>query len=590
MLDILENDDGFDYFAQTLVHDWGPLGYLIFWINNVSDAPNKATITRVFNDQVEWLITNGTRKEQEKAQYLKKQFRTIHTCDCRDSVGLRLLHGLLLQTIHTCDYRDFVSCTVHLLRTIHTCDCRDSVGLRLLHGLLLQTTHTCDCGDSVGLRLLHGTLATDGSYCMTHIDSQKGGRMYNFWGDEMLAKRLIDIEKNAPTRIHGFPAQHTSFANRILTERNNTLGSNLFNLSNNNVINPSDKVKRSQGNEKSSCKDNLNEDALVESIDENILDQENILPKASGDNNLKDRRKNLDSRIVEAFYEYQKTIPKTRRKAYLIVNKLRKKTMQLSQDFANKISWKTMPSNNNLREYFDNNCEKTIDDNPDINKLDEELKMSTMFSLFRGIFTSDRIKIAWGEIQALPTKYARNEKENPFKRARVGRRVDMKSTLIKTSNKFEVIYGEVSGGLGPHGIPTACRKKRFLDKIKLMIIMRDSINSLLKECKYTSFEKRTNLIIYGWLQFGLEINFYAMDWSGAGIYRFGLIDQCRLPSDEDEFGILEDAFCIFKLLEYKSLDIEKVVKQLFLENTKGKRRQITSEIEAELNENRSPER
>ncbi|CAG8776893.1 16532_t:CDS:2, partial [Cetraspora pellucida] len=74
---ILENDDGFDYFAQTLVHNWDPLGYLIFWINNVSDAPNKATITRAFNDQVEWLITNGTKKEQEKAQYLKKQFRGL---------------------------------------------------------------------------------------------------------------------------------------------------------------------------------------------------------------------------------------------------------------------------------------------------------------------------------------------------------------------------------------------------------------------------------------------------------------------------------------------------------------------------------
>ncbi|CAG8565223.1 2025_t:CDS:2 [Acaulospora morrowiae] len=139
----------------------------------------------------------------------------------------------------------------------------------------------------------------------------------------------------------------------------------------------------------------------------------------------------------------------------------------------------------------------------------------------------------------------------------------MKSTLIKTTNKFESIY-EVSRGLGSLGIPTACRKKRYLDKVKLMIIMRDSINRLLREC--------------------LELNFYAMDWSGAGIYRFGLVDRCILPPDEDEFGILEDAFCIIKLLEKKSLEIEKIVKQLFLENTKGKRRQIASVTNAELNE------
>ena len=64
----------------------------------------------------------------------------------------------------------------------------------------------------------------------------------------------------------------------------------------------------------------------------------------------------------------------------------------------------------------------------------------------------------------------------------MGRKVDMKVTLLKTPNKFEALFGEVAGGLGPFGVPTACRKKRFLDKLKLMVVMRDSINRLLKEC------------------------------------------------------------------------------------------------------------
>jgi hypothetical protein len=42
------------------------------------------------------------------------------------------------------------------------------------------------------------------------------------------------------------------------------------------------------------------------------------------------------------------------------------------------------------------------------------------------------------------TNDARNEKANPFKKAQMGRNVDMKATLIKTLNKFEVIYGEVA--------------------------------------------------------------------------------------------------------------------------------------------------
>lgn len=146
----------------------------------------------------------------------------------------------------------------------------------------------------------------------------------------------------------------------------------------------------------------------------------------------------------------------------------------------------------------------------------------------------------------------------------------MKATLLKTSNKFEVIFGEVAGGLGPLGVPSACRRKRFLDKVKLMVIMRDSINRLLKECDYVSNEKRLEVVVYGWLQFGrfnmrinknfiisllmvfilgLELNFYAMDWIGSGVYRFGLIDRCRIPADIDECDILEDVYCILKSLE-----------------------------------------
>lgn len=63
-----------------------------------------------------------------------------------------------------------------------------------------------------------------------------------------------------------------------------------------------------------------------------------------------------------------------------------------------------------------------------------------------------------GETQALATNDARNGKTNPFKKARIGRKVDMKGILIKTPNKFEVVYGKVSGGLGPYG-PSAHRKK-----------------------------------------------------------------------------------------------------------------------------------
>ncbi|CAG8602131.1 13281_t:CDS:10 [Acaulospora morrowiae] len=328
-----------------------------------------------------------------------------------------------------------------------------------------------------------------------------------------------------------------------------------------------------------------NEDKIMEKIDENTLEEERKLPLAS-DN--KDPSTSICDEVLK-----------------VTENDLQ----QLSQDFADHIKWKCELTSKDIQDYFDGNCVKldNSDENKDLKHFDsnvqflknnmhffqemlteEHLKMISSYPLFHGTFMSNRIKHSWGEIHALSNSDARNEKSDPFKKARVGRKVDMKVTLLKTPNKFEALFGEVSGGLGQFGIPTACRKKRFLDKVKLMVTMRDSVNRLLKECDHVSNEKRLEIIVFGWLQFGLELNFYAMDWMGSGIYRFGLIDRCRIPADIDDCDILEDAYCILKLLQRKLLDTERNVRNLFSNNTKGKRRQIALENKAELNVNRSP--
>ncbi|CAJ0840714.1 4825_t:CDS:2 [Entrophospora sp. SA101] len=74
MSDISEKD-GFDYIVQTLVNDWDPSGYHVCWENILSLEPDKATVTRAFNEQIEWLIANGAKDKQEKAKYLKNQFQ-----------------------------------------------------------------------------------------------------------------------------------------------------------------------------------------------------------------------------------------------------------------------------------------------------------------------------------------------------------------------------------------------------------------------------------------------------------------------------------------------------------------------------------
>ncbi|CAG8539139.1 212_t:CDS:2, partial [Paraglomus occultum] len=282
-----------------------------------------------------------------------------------------------------------------------------------------------------------------------------------------------------------------------------------------------------------------------------------------------------------------------------------KEICELSQDFANSIAWNPKLAPYNLQEYFNGNCEITHNDNINNDQLkklhhniqfikenmysfcgamtEEELKMISTFPLFRSIISSDTIKDSWGEIQSIATSDTRNSNADSFQQAQLGRKVDMKVTLLKTPIKFEALFGKVAGGLGPFGIPLACRKKRYLDKVKLAIIMRDSLNHILKDCLHISDDRRKALVVYGWLQIGLEVNFYAMDWQGSGLYRFGLLDRYILPSEEENCGLFEEAYCVLNEVKEKLLQTEVLVKELYFENMLSKCHQIGTKNDPALN-------
>ncbi|CAG8695582.1 6277_t:CDS:2 [Funneliformis mosseae] len=78
----------------------------------------------------------------------------------------------------------------------------------------------------------------------------------------------------------------------------------------------------------------------------------------------------------------------------------------------------------------------------------------------------------------------RNKKANPLVKARIRRKVDIKGILIRTSNKFEVLYEEVANRLSSFGVSLASQKKKYLNKVKLA---------------------RKKLIVYGWTLAGGQI-------------------------------------------------------------------------------------
>ncbi|CAG8819081.1 42160_t:CDS:2, partial [Gigaspora margarita] len=144
----------------------------------------------------------------------------------------------------------------------------------------------------------------------------------------------------------------------------------------------------------------------------------------------------------------------------------------------------------------------------------------------------------------------------------------------------------VSGGLGPFGLSIASRKKKYLDKVKLSIMMRDSINKALKQWRHINDDDRKSLVVYGFTQDGLEISFYAMSWF-EGIYLFGRIDSCTIPSEENNY-LFEEIYCVLTELESKLKKTEETVIKLHSADIINKRRLITNENSPNLNMNRTP--
>ncbi|CAI2191889.1 8600_t:CDS:2, partial [Funneliformis geosporum] len=128
------------------------------------------------------------------------------------------------------------------------------------------------------------------------------------------------------------------------------------------------------------------------------------------------------------------------------------------------------------------------------------------------------------------TKDARNENSDPFQRA-------------------------LSGGITSLGISSSSR------------------------CRHVDDNQRKSLVVYGWLQ---------VDTLFRDLYKFGLIDHCILPSQEDDCGLFEDIYCILKEVNIKLLQTEKSVKNLYRNNMLGKRRRTTMKNSPVLNTNRSP--
>ncbi|CAG8537710.1 15545_t:CDS:2 [Acaulospora morrowiae] len=369
-----------------------------------------------------------------------------------------------------------------------------------------------------------------------------------------------------------------------------------------------DELSKKTMEESSFLFDESHEEDIIESIDESGLGKEVTLPA------LKDSKKKIDASNQEDFWKsisakftsYWGIFDLTLESFHGCTEFSQNEIEAITQDFADHVQWSPQPTPKYLQEYFESNCDPSkierIEDYstfenfhmnirfaichmPSIKgaKTEESLKFTTIYPLFNAVVDSSMVNDIWGEVQVLSSNEARNENEKPFVKAHMGRKVDMKGVLNRTSNKFEALYGEVAGGLSSTGISLASRKKIYFDKIKLAVLMRDSLNRVLKEWRYLCDDQRKELIVYGWTLSGLDLSLYAMDWAGDGIYRFGRIDCCSFPFNRESCILFESVFCLLKELERKLSETEKIVQKLHSENIRGKCRKINTQNSPVLN-------
>ncbi|RIB26228.1 hypothetical protein C2G38_2065467, partial [Gigaspora rosea] len=151
--------------------------------------------------------------------------------------------------------------------------------------------------------------------------------------------------------------------------------------------------------------------------------------------------------------------------------------------------------------------------------------------------------------------------------------------LKKPTYKYQVLLGEISGGI-VDGKALACRRKQWIDKIKLMVMMRDELNQFIKEYKTAEGQDLIKLAVYGVQVIGARINIYSMIWHGGGVYLFGLVDTCILPMNLESIYCLEQAFAVLQTLKSKCQLASSFIMEI--ERFVARKRRLTMTENAEI--------
>ncbi|CAG8739691.1 4967_t:CDS:2, partial [Cetraspora pellucida] len=187
---------------------------------------------------------------------------------------------------------------------------------------------------------------------------------------------------------------------------------------------------------------------------------------------------------------------------------------ELRNLFGVVVQWQSIQTPEHFAKYFDENF--TLTPNPEDelktfhtaveflrtgypiqNTMSEQHAVHALYyPLINTVLYNDTISLLdWGEVVSCSNSDAKNDNVSPEKKAKTGYKVDLKITLKIPNYKLQVVHGEVSGGI-KNGKAEACKRKQWLDKLKLMIMLRDELNQIIKAYGRSSAEF-LYFIVYG---------------------------------------------------------------------------------------------
>jgi hypothetical protein len=111
-----------------------------------------------------------------------------------------------------------------------------------------------------------------------------------------------------------------------------------------------------------------------------------------------------------------------------------------------------------------------------------------------------------GEVTSDSSSDAKNSNVSPNNKAKLGHKVDFKLSLKKPNYKLQIVHGEISGGI-KDGKTATCKRKQWLDKLKLMVRLRDELNQLIKTYNKLGCAEFLHLVVYGVQVVGMYTTF-----------------------------------------------------------------------------------